>query len=1648
MSAGQIIETAKQASAEQLGQSRAGTQFASEVENSVKISTILTPNEAAQLSRELGFTPIFQNTKKVVHDHRVIYSLREVVREELFQSLASSSATETLFVGCSAFELSNKTLYDNPAYKFSLHGSEAKDVSRIVPSALASLSRKLKSKLNKADRALLAQAGADFAAEGSPLVARFRNVKSLISALHSGDFSAVPRVGFNIFPEVSRIVSLDSSYNFSAVDYINLFVRTGAHEMLCVSILPYELVFEDCPPNELYSYREFEKGGKVYSAIAFRNGYSDGYVHEKNNWATLLREKTIVGPDFSLNVEFVTRAGPMTLVRLTRSKSMAPVFRVLELPEHLKFVRYLDIVKSHSRCPKFSQLTYRSVREAYWWATVKYLLSLDPKSLNTTNAMSYVRRSMAGVSMAGVTHQEKWYMDSEDVVPMVLASVAFVEMAHGAVKEAHEGFLSKAKSYNWKLFLEKLALSTAIVMTLGLAVPVANFVAWMTTKGLADKVLVTPSMERVTFSVPEESGQEKTAPSPDILLNIEEFAVKDENEDFKPRKNSVGDYTYLGANPACSFCSGLKDRLGSQLVSCGYRPDSTVEWSMSSEELAAFKNEMITASTDPTCAEGLAKTLKEAIEAVPSTGFTWRGRLELVKAGPGCGKSYVARALYDDDVMIYAPFSKLRADYMSQTREDGTMFDMLFKTTHKGLSGRGKAKIYVDEWTCMDWRAMVIALHNNGSKSVSLFGDRLQTCIQPGEGVFSGLKFQDSDVSNHELVVNFRNPRWIVGVLNKDYGYSMSAASKELGKPEILDLSKASSVTDMKVINFSHAAAAHKVDQNSDTVRSNQGGTETDVGLVVTDADRNLVMNDQLFRVAISRHRRNLTIFVEEGTEMEAMMRSKLHLDDDSFTSSLSKLCKPDLSSKVNESDVDGPGGADILEACGFFRDISDSETLVGEELQWCSADVVEAYLGTRVAAEYKRHILANKGAHVHEGMISLYSLTSFLEKKGFRVCVMTDSYKMVYRSKYSEARMLTVILEEDDHVRMPESGREKVVSEVRTLSIATDTDNEVGSRHVYKCLVADMAMFMAKDGVLLYEKDDFWVRILTRFAAEKLVRYEERENIFVGRWKLEDSMVKASHAEIPVSQRQVMEAYGLVFCREDYKPADLVELPQDAVERPLQPASDAHAHADTFSPAFSVDNMSFLNENAARAGMLNVPRTGDLAVDWLTQVNSRGHPVDYNKRAMKGYALCIGEGLRFFGDNQFQSLQAVAHRYFRKRKVFRFNKQAEDLANRMADTFVSERQTPVVVDVHKEADIVREWELVSLQRNYEKRRQGESEFDSMVIRHHLKDIFKPTKDLVISGGNPFLQDAINTLKPGQGISAWSSEANIKFGAVTRIINHRWLSSLKFDTTYNNKFSDAEIDEQLSAKRSLILPGSKTGVTDGADFDSMQNKFTQQIEKRHSHHLLVPKVLIDSYYQYRNDYRMVENGLFSGRARSEKTSGEPGTLLYNSQLGGTVCNFSLRGIGQSTMEIQGDDAKKTQVGLKADAQALGSIANYSDFKLKVNIGKNQEFCGNVEIDGTLVPSVHRMFKKLSAQTFKSAKHFYEYKMAILDKIKRIERVGHQITVAASASAINVSYEEMDALYDSVKSFSHISYEQFMAKAIPVHSTVGTPNLIM
>jgi len=183
------------------------------------------------------------------------------------------------------------------------------------------------------------------------------------------------------------------------------------------------------------------------------------------------------------------------------------------------------------------------------------------------------------------------------------------------------------------------------------------------------------------------------------------------------------------------------------------------------------------------------------------------------------------------------------------------------------------------------------------------------------------------------------------------------------------------------------------------------------------------------------------------------------------------------------------------------------------------------------------------------------------------------------------------------------------------------------------------------------------------------------------------------------------------------------------------------------------------------------------------------------------------------------------------------------------------------------------------------------------------------------------------------------------------------------------------------------------------------------------------------YYSYRRDYRLIMEN-FSGRAKFEKTSGEPATLLGNSILSMVFSNYLLRGNGPFMLLVQGDDSLKHQANIKLDTNRLHNISKYSNFKLKCDIGGTMEFCGNVIVGKNFIPGLYRKLKKIVGHKFRDYKHFAEYQISLRDFISRVELMRKNLVFAVNSTVSGLRFDEVSSIYDAIVSFAHIDRDQY------------------
>jgi len=426
--------------------------------------------------------------------------------------------------------------------------------------------------------------------------------------------------------------------------------------------------------------------------------------------------------------------------------------------------------------------------------------------------------------------------------------------------------------------------------------------------------------------------------------------------------------------------------------------------------------------------------------------------------------------------------------------------------------------------------------------------------------------------------------------------------------------------------------------------------------------------------------------------------------------------------------------------------------------------------------------------------------------------------------------------------------------------------------------------------------------------------------------------------------------------------------------------------------------------------------RTGVLNPDVICNVNMRGHVT-----SAKGfYSIGASTALYYEKSNNMQTLQVLSERYANKHiRQFTYTKDAEDVANSIADKFCFDcfQGDNLPFDFQELNAIMVECEAAMRVKHYEAQTSEDSP-DARSVRFHLKDISKPK----VAGD-------LNVYKAGQGISAWSKTAQSWFGKAMRILNARFGAILKSNIIYDNRMTEEELISTVNDQLRSLHKLARRGVTDCDQFDSVQNRFTQAIERRVLKKLGASDSFLDAYYSFRQNY-VLQSQYVRARCGFEKTSGEPGTLLLNTILSMVLTFFLFEGEGKMVIVAKGDDGFRAQLNLKVKEENLLLVNKFCQLGLKLSFDESVEFCGNIIVGGCFYPSIFRKLAKIVAHRFRNYEHFCEYQISLRDWESKVACGDMHNLCAVNAVVYGSTLTEAHAALACVRSFAHINEAQF------------------
>nr|DAZ87284.1 TPA_asm: replicase [Arceuthobium sichuanense virus 3] len=861
----QMISNAASVGAATIAANEASKSFRDILNAMVTVTTKLSSDEEYYIKRERTFVR-FLDTNPGTNDHPLMCAYREIIRQD-FDNMVNLKTINlrTLVLGATSREY---RMYDcNQHVFFQFANRDGKDVSRTITDCLMDLKKNKTKKLTKhkvsidsLDRKKNEMRSVDdmlkewrvsrvlperflFWEETKEMFQQGTDARNAFTRFLSyfREPSDRPPIKFDV------LVFQDVGYNFSANDWGDIFRATGvtmAYGYLC---LPWELIQPVLAPSTAYT---FKNEGR-FSMMAY-HGYSNGYCHRTRDWGVLMKNHVIRLSDFALQVEFVSRIGPMTCVQIFKTFARETVVRCLEVPEYLRAVEILDIRKSCDLkgakmvCYKYFPIAFDEFHDS-----VNYALDISKDSLNFTNVLLYIRRRCSGVSLVTKELSRTWTAPKALHFDFALVVYLYTKF----LLEDYVKFESASRSVSYSRFRSLVRSKIS-----GMWAPLEPYYRFFKGQSLQ---LVLVKEQNYTFwqrTVINKFDNEEDG----IFAGLDDEDLLDPSMKITNTEEDPDEHF-------CSLCTELVTGLGDQKFTCNRENPFEIDhdFSMSNDDLNTFRARLTDTTQDPA---GL-KTIKEdCLKKTPVSTFSHTAQIFYICGPPGTGKSHAIRALATKDDLIVAPLARLREDYTNFIHPvTGVKTSLNFKTQHTAVSAMNHLRIFVDEYTAMPYENLAIVVHNCGAREVFLVGDHRQvSLINEVEGISISSRIDISKLREHELINNYRNPKDVVWTLNKLYGYHMRPTLQSYGY-RFLKTKDFSAYPDHTPLFFTHVtASAFAVDSQSAnrvTVRANQGATFNNVKLIVTHRDAQLLRMPEMVIVALSRHKNECVIMSDDSEQ-------------------------------------------------------------------------------------------------------------------------------------------------------------------------------------------------------------------------------------------------------------------------------------------------------------------------------------------------------------------------------------------------------------------------------------------------------------------------------------------------------------------------------------------------------------------------------------------------------------------------------------------------------------------------------------------------------------------------------------------------------------------------------------------------------------
>lgn len=774
-----VIDVALGAFASTLGQAGAAAQYKSKTQGAFTVTTELTKLDENWISVELGIPNVaYTGGNKNRTGHPRLGACREIIRcfsDRTYDPAITQS--KTLLFGCSARELSMYGNCENCILHFG--DVDGKDADRTDLEILNRLRKRQKKVIGKTpaftDQVLL-------------------NSKALIAAANTLGLKA-QIVNSWVGVKCDVICFFDSCYTLHRAEYCRLFEETGATKGHGYGFFPYELTHAKVSASDYYVYRE-EKNRKGVLIASVTTGGELGYAHQKDTYAALVGHDPILrdisrasSPTLAVQINFQVDA--MMHFTILRPKDGECITTNRAPPAYRMGMDFLDIYASFDHTLGFfKEPVYRRIPEKVAFTVLKYVQALPPAVFTSdtglASTVAFIRKRMSGVSMSSKSLENPWALRDEYVYPLAAA----VLLHHTIMSSKMMVMMKKGNDVGTR--------ATDAILRLVDSLPgLGRFVRWIHEQRYTDKLLRFYERDEVFIGEAIQSAElwhevvssfdvdvsgvdeDPTAPPKAVRSEIETPEVSAIVEAPTPKDR--------GLNLDCPICRWIcGSDTGTQVFHCSSPKPTKVKFSMTADQLAEQYRRLESCAMEPGTAAPLSAVIMKCATEYKARCMPFDKEFELIhfRGGPGCGKSHLIRALYDEAVnpAIAVPFSALINDYCGSK----VTKKMRVKTLHKLWEADTAGILYIDEYPCADLDLILLFLAANPSvERIVIVGDQAQTQLREdaGEGrcilhhlvTPEGNAIKIEDVATHSLRKNYRLGKNLVAWLNRRFGYNMIA---------------------------------------------------------------------------------------------------------------------------------------------------------------------------------------------------------------------------------------------------------------------------------------------------------------------------------------------------------------------------------------------------------------------------------------------------------------------------------------------------------------------------------------------------------------------------------------------------------------------------------------------------------------------------------------------------------------------------------------------------------------------------------------------------------------------------------------------------------------------------------------------------------